>query len=181
VQSSPVARRYARALFSIAAETGAQAAVRGELEAIAAALAGSEPLRDALLRPLHPVAERRAVLQRIAQRLGIGASVQNFLEFLVDQRRIVEFDGIHAEFVRMCDEAAGRMQAELISACPLQANQVERVRAALAARTGREIDLDVRVEPELIGGGVAVVGGLVFDGSLRTQLSQLRDTLTRGQ
>jgi len=155
--------------------------VRGDLEAIAAAFAESEPLRDALLRPLHPVTERRAVLEQVAQRLGLGASVQNFLGFLIDQRRIVEFQGIHAEFLRLCDEAAGRLQAELISASPLEANQLERVRSALAARTGRDIELDVRVDPELIGGAIAVVGGLVFDGSLRTQLSQLRDTLTRGQ
>jgi len=181
VQISPVARRYARALFSLACESNAQAGVRRELEAVAAAFAASEPLRDALLRPLHPVAERRAVLSSVSQRLALGATVRNFLAYLIDQRRIVEFDAIHAEFIRLCNEAAGRLQAELISAGPLDAGEVERVRVALAARTGREIELDVRVDPELIGGAVAVVGGLVIDGSLRTQLSQLRDTLTRGQ
>ena len=54
-----------------------------------------------------------------------------------------------------------------------------RLRAALAARTGREIDLDVAVDPALLGGVVATVGDVVYDGSLRTQLSQLRASLTR--
>jgi F-type H+-transporting ATPase subunit delta len=62
----------------------------------------------------------------------------------------------------------------------LRPDQRERLRAALAARAGREVELEVRVDPSLIGGAIARVGGLVFDGSLRTQLAQLRDNLTRG-
>jgi F-type H+-transporting ATPase subunit delta len=181
VRSPTVARRYARALFAIAREADAVDRVREELAGIAGLLDAHAELRHALFRPLHPAAERRGVLRGVCARAGSGDTVRNFLAFLVDQRRIVDFDGIRAEYERLADEAAGRLRAEVVAASPLNAQQTERLRAALSARTGHEIDLDVAVDADLIGGAVAVVGGVVFDGSLRTQLSQLRDTLTRGQ
>ena len=79
------------------------------------------------------------------------------------------------------DRAAGRTRAQVVSAKPLSDDQRERLRRALAARTGQQVELDERVDSQLLGGAIASVGGLVFDGSLRTQLSQLRTSLTRGQ
>jgi F-type H+-transporting ATPase subunit delta len=181
VRNSTVARRYARALFGLAAESAAVPAMRQELAGISALLEAHPELGKALFRPLHPVVERRAVLQNVCRRIGASGTLQNFLLFLVDQRRIVDYEAIRAEFERLADEAAGRMHADVIAASPLDERQVERLRAALSASTGLDIELEVRVDPELIGGAVAAVGGVVFDGSLRTQLSQLRDTLTRGQ
>lgn len=180
MRSTAAARRYARALFSIAREEDAIDAVRAELVQLSRLLAENPDLRNALFRPLHPVKERRAVLQDLSQRLGTSRSVGNFLVFLIDQRRLVEFEAIRAEYERLADEAAGRMQARVVAASELPAAQRERLRSALARRTGRDIDLVVEVDPELIGGAIAKVGSVVFDGSLRTQLSQLRDTLTRG-
>jgi len=181
VRRPTVARRYARALFALADESGAVDRVREEMGQIAELLEAHPALRHALFRPLHPAAERRGVLRGVCARVGSGDTVRNFLAFLVDQRRIVDFEGIRAEYERLADEAAGRVRAEVVAASPLDARQTERLRAALSARTGHEVDLEVAVDADLIGGAVAVVGGVVFDGSLRTQLSQLRDTLTRGQ
>jgi F-type H+-transporting ATPase subunit delta len=179
-RSSAAARRYARALFSIARDDGAVESVRGELDAMGRLLDEAPELRRALFRPLHPVKERRAVLAGVGQRAGISASVQNFLMFLIDQRRLVDFDAIRSEFGRLADDAAGRIKAEVVSASELPEAQRERLRLAIARRTGREVDLEVAVDPGLIGGAVARIGGMVFDGSLRRQLGQLRDTLTRG-
>jgi F-type H+-transporting ATPase subunit delta len=180
VQGSAAARRYARALFSIASEQDAVESARSELARLAALLDEQADLRHAVFRPLHPVGERRAVLRKLCERLGISASVRNFLSFLVDQRRLIDFATIRREYERLADEAAGRLRAEVVSASELPPAQRERLKSALARHTGREIELDVVVDPSLIGGAVAKVGGVVFDGSLRTQLQQLRDTLTRG-
>jgi len=180
MQSSAAARRYARALFSLARDGGDVESVRGELAGIAALLEQAPELRAALFRPLHPVAERRGVLRSVAERQSLSRSVRNFLLYLVDQRRLVDFDAIRAEYERLADEAAGRQSAEVVSASPLRPDQRERLRRALAARAGREVELELRVDASLIGGAIAKVGGLVFDGSLRTQLAQLRDNLTKG-
>jgi F-type H+-transporting ATPase subunit delta len=181
MQSSAAARRYARALFSLARESGSIDATRGELEAIAG-LIGSDPaLERALLKPLHPVAQRRAALRALCERLGVGVVVRNFFSYLIDQRRLVEFAGIREEYHRLADAEAGRTRAEVVCAAPLQPDQLERLQRALSARSGREVQLDVRIDESLLGGAVASIDGVVYDGSLRTQLAQLRSVLTRGQ
>ena len=177
---SAAARRYARALFAIAQEQQAVAEVRAQLEGVEALFAEHPELAAALFRPLHPVAERRGVLRGICERAGSGESVRNFFAFLVDQRRLVDFDAICSEYRRLADEAAGRTRAEVVSASPLSNEQQRRLAEALAARTGQQVDFDESVDPELLGGAVASVGGLVFDGSLRTQLQRLRASLMEG-
>jgi F-type H+-transporting ATPase subunit delta len=174
------ARRYARALFGLANEEGRVVEIRDELKQLAAVLESNEELRNVLFRPLHPVAERRAVLGEVSDRLAAGRTVRNFLSFLVDQRRLVDFAEIRAEYERLADVAAGRTRAEVVTATPLSDEQRERLRRALSARTGQDVELDVAVDAGLLGGAIASVGALVFDGSLRTQLTQLRASLTKG-
>ena len=181
MRSSAAARRYARALFGLADETGAVAQIRGELAGIAALFESELALRNALFRPLYPVAERRAVLSSLCERLSLTATVRNFFAYAIDQRRLVDFDAIRAEFGQLADAAAGLVKARVTAAAPLDDAQRARLESALAARTGRSVELEVSVDPALIGGAVATVGNVVFDGSLRTQLHQLRDTLSRGQ
>ena len=181
MRSSAAARRYARALFSLAQEDGRIDAVRGELQALSEVLAASEPLRGAIFRPLHPGAERRAVLRDLCARLGSSDIVRRFCSFLVDQRRVVDFEGIRGCYGELADEAAGRTRARVVSATPLRDDQRERLRQALSARTGKQVEFEEAVDPSLLGGAIASVAGLVFDGSLRTQLAQLRTSLTRGQ
>ncbi len=140
---------------------------------------GSSELRQALFRPLHPAEQRRAVLEEVAERMSASENVRHFVAFLIDQRRLVDFDAIREEYGRLADAAAGRTHARVVSASPLSEAQRERLRRALAARAGEEVELQVEVEPSLLGGAIASVGTLVFDGSLKTQLQQLRSSLTR--
>ncbi len=176
---SKAARRYARALFALAREEDEVASIRGELDDMARLFNANPDLRRRLFQPLHPVRERREVLKSICEQ-GRGSQViRNFFAYLIEQRRLVAFDLIHDEFNRLADEAVGRVRAEVRSASPLRDQQRARLIDALAQRTGKEIELTVHVDPSLIGGAIATVGGLVFDGSLRTQLLQLQGTLTQ--
>jgi len=170
-------RRYARALFSLASDESRVAAVREELRRLGAALDASSELRDVVAQPLVPAAERRRVLEAVAERLEASALVKRFYAYLIDQRRLVDFDTIEAEFVRLADQAAGRAKARVRTAQPLSAEQRERLERALAARAGRTVELEVEVDPMLVGGLVAQLGDTVYDGSLKTQLSQLRSAL----
>jgi F-type H+-transporting ATPase subunit delta len=170
-------RRYARALFSLASDESRVAAVREELRRLGAALEASSELRDVVAQPLVPAAERRRVLEAVAERLEASALVKRFYAYLIDQRRLVDFDTIEAEFVRLADQAAGRAKARVRTAQPLSADQHERLERALAARAGRTVELEVEVDPTLVGGLVAQLGDTVYDGSLKTQLSQLRSAL----
>jgi F-type H+-transporting ATPase subunit delta len=180
MHSTAAARRYARALFSLAGDEGRVAAVRSELADLRRQFTENQELHHAVFRPLHPAAERRAVLGAVCTNLGSSRTVTNFLRLLVDRRRLIDFDAICDEFGRLADAAAGRVRAEVVSATPLREEQRERLRRALAVRTGKQVELSERVDPSLLGGAVASVAGVVFDGSLRTQLAQLHGSLTRG-
>ncbi|MGI9432764.1 MAG: F0F1 ATP synthase subunit delta [Myxococcota bacterium] len=171
------ARRYAKALFQLAQDAGTVDSVRAELNRFTDALEGSQDLRDVLLRPLHPAAERRAVLSGISDQAGASDLVRNFYTFLIDQRRLVDMSAIREEFEFLADELAGLMRATVRSAAPLRQEQFDKLQAALSRKVGHEVQLSVEVDPELIGGLVAQVGDLVLDGSLRTQLTQLRASL----
>jgi F-type H+-transporting ATPase subunit delta len=177
--SAGAARRYARALFALAREEERVDPVRDELAGMATLLEQAPQLRQALFQPLYPAAQRKAVLAALAERLGTGRLLRHFLQYLIDQRRMIDFLGIRAEYDRLADEAAGRVHAELVSAAPLAEAQVERLRRALARRSGRDVAIRSSVDPALLGGVVAKLGDLVFDGSLRTQLAQLRANLMR--
>jgi F-type H+-transporting ATPase subunit delta len=174
------ARRYAKALFTLAQEDGRATEVREELERLGRLLAESADLRAVLLQPLHPVAQRRAVLAAVAERLGASSLLQRFLSFLIDQRRLVDIESIEAEYRRLADAAAGITKARVRSAAPLSAAQRERLQRALQAQLGGRIELTLEVDPSLVAGAVAQVGDFVFDGSLSTQLRQLRASLARG-
>jgi len=178
--SSVAARRYARALFSLAKDAGEIPDVGEQLAFMVKLFEDSPELKAGLFRPLHPVKERSAVLREVGRELGLKPTVQSFMLYLIDQCRLVDFDGICDEYRRLSDEAAGLVRAEIVTSSPLSEEQRGRLERALATRTGRRVDLEVRVDPDLIGGAVAVVGGVLFDGSLKTQLSQLRESLQSG-
>jgi F-type H+-transporting ATPase subunit delta len=177
-RGTAAALRYAKALFALARDEGRVDPVREELDELLRAMAEVPALRDLLVRPLHPAAQRRAVLLAIAERIGLSPLVRNFCSFLIDQRRTRDLQEIRDAYVRLAEEAAGRVQGEVVSAAVLSEAQLARLRSALGRRTGCEVELTVRVDPALLGGAVARVGDLVFDGSLRTQLTRLRSSLT---
>jgi F-type H+-transporting ATPase subunit delta len=180
MKGGTAAHRYAKALFGLARDEHRHREVRAELEKLDSLFEGSRELRDALLTPRHPASERKAVLRAVAAATSVSALVQNFLSYLIDQRRLIDLPAIVRAFQAFADEAEGLLTAEVVSASPLDDRRKDRLRRALSERTGREVRLQIEVDPKLIGGAIAKVGDLVFDGSLRTQLRQLRANLTKG-
>lgn len=174
------ARRYAKALFGLAQEAGRVTEVRAEVESLGRLVGENAELRDVLIQPLYPAGERRAVLAAVAEGLRASPLLKNFLSFLVDQRRLVDWATIEAEYGRLADVAAGLTKAHVRSASPLSDAQRERLQRALERKSGGHIELELEVDPSLLGGAIAKVGDLVYDGSLRTQLRQLRANLQRG-
>ena len=180
MKGGTAAHRYAKALFGLAQDDHRHREVRTELENLGSLFDGSRDLRDALLTPLHPADERKAALRGVATGANVGPLVQNFISYLIDQRRLIDFSAIVTAYGELADEAEGLLTAEVIAASPLDDRRKDRLRRALSERTGQEVRLEIEVDPALIGGAIAKVGDLVFDGSLRTQLGQLRSNLTKG-
>ncbi len=180
MRGGTAAHRYAKALFGLAEDEHRHREVRVELDNLSSLFEGSRELREALLTPLHPASGRKAALREIAGRISVSPLVQNFISFLIDQRRLIDFHSIVEAYGEFADNAEGLLTAEVIAASPLDDRRKDRLRRALSERTGREVRLEIKVDTALIGGAIAKVGDLVFDGSLRTQLGQLRANLTKG-
>jgi F-type H+-transporting ATPase subunit delta len=177
VAGGSVARRYARALFGIGVDAGRFEELGRELGEFAAVWTDSAELRQTLENPVFKTEQKRAVLQQILPRVAPTPEVQRFVLLLLDRRRIVLLPAIARAYQAMADEHVGRVRAQVTSAEPLTQVALDRVRRSLEQRTGKKVVMETAVDPELIGGLVARVGDLVLDGSVRTQLEDLRSKL----
>jgi F-type H+-transporting ATPase subunit delta len=175
--SGSIARRYAKALFEIGVAEGNYERLGGELDDLANAYASSADLRMVLENPVIKVAEKQAILQAILPRVAPSPSVQRFARLLLDRGRIGIVRAAARAYRELADQRTGQVRASVTSAAPLGPAELERVRRALEARTGRKVLIAASVDQALIGGLVARVGDLVLDGSVRTQLEEMRRRL----
>ena len=180
IRGGAVARRYARALFGLGQEAGDPATLLSELDSLTEVILGSDDLRRVLFAPIHPRRERRGVVRALANRLGVSAPVRAFAMILVDENRTPYLPQIADAMRELVDRAAGRVEADVVSARPLDDGEEQRVREALSARVGAQVTLKTAVDPALIGGVIARVGDLLLDGSVRAQLDSLRGSLRKG-
>ena len=124
---------------------------------------------------------RRSVLEIIIGKLGLSKVVSSFLLLLFDKGRFGYVNEINEFYQKLADELKGISRASLISASELSSEAVNKIRASLAKMTGREVILDIQQDPGLIGGVVTKIGDLVLDGSIKTQLLNMRESLKRGE
>jgi len=151
-----------------------------ELAAINAVLADNPALNSIFRSPAYGVDAKREILKEIIGKLGVSATVANFLQLVLDRNRIGFLPQIVESFSSFADELSGVIRPTLSSGLPLEAGQVEGIKAALEKSTGKKVVLDVQVDPALIGGVVTKIGGTVYDGSVRTQLDRIEDILQKG-
>ena len=175
-----IARRYARAVFGLGRDAAARAQLLVELDTLALEISANPELSSVLFTPIHPRGERKAVMHEIAQRLGISKEVRAVGEILVDQNRARLLLAIRDELRALVDSEAGRIEARVASARPLEPAAQEQLRQAISRRVNADVMLVVEVDPTLIGGVVARIGDLLLDGSIRTQLENLGANLRKG-
>ena len=180
IGAGEIARRYARAIYGLVDGAQAHARLLEEVQSLSSEITGSAELTRVLLTPLHPRGERKALVHDLADRLGLSVEVRATAEILVEENRLQLLPALATALQALVDLEAGRVSARVVSARPLDAPAQEQIRAALAGRMNREIAIEFAVDPELIGGVVARIGDLLLDGSIRTQLQQLGETLKKG-
>ncbi len=176
-----IARRYAKALLLIGQQDEQTERYRIELQSVAALVAGDRRLEQAITNPLYDSAARKRVLQSLISRLALSQAVESFLVLIFEKGRMAFLGAINDFYQKLADELKGVAQATVTSAGELSADAVERIRTALSKRTGKDVVLEVKQDPSLIGGLVTQIGDLVLDGSIRTQLLNMRESLKRGE
>jgi F-type H+-transporting ATPase subunit delta len=172
------ARRYAEAAFSVAMRDDAVEAWRSELDS-AAEIVGEERIGRALANPSIPLETRLATAEDTFGKL-VGNKMLNLIGLLLRRGRIEELPRLAAEFRRLDDERQGITHATATSASALTADEVRALTQRLEQYTGGRIQLDVEVDPSLLGGLVVRVGDRLIDGSVRSRLERLRNQLVSG-
>ena len=176
-----IARRYAKALLLIGKEDGQTETYREELAEISVLIEKEKSLEQAINNPLYNAEGRKKVLVSIIEKMGLSGVMKSFLTLLFDKGRFVYLSSINDFYQKLADELKGISRASLVSATEHSSETVEKIRATLSEKTGKDIILDVEQDPGLIGGIVTRIGDLVLDGSIKTQLLNMRESLKRGE
>jgi F-type H+-transporting ATPase subunit delta len=172
------ARRYAEAAFEVALRDDTVDAWREELDA-AAAIAADDEVGRMLANPAVPLETRTAMAATIFGAV-VGQPVLNLIGLMLRRGRIYELSRVAAEFRRLDNVRQGITLATATSAAPLSQDEVRAVTARMEQLTGGRIELDVQVDPSLLGGLVVRVGDRLIDGSVRGRLERLRNQLVSG-
>jgi F-type H+-transporting ATPase subunit delta len=176
-----IARRYAKALILIGKEDGNTETYREELAGISELVEREKTLEQAINNRLYNTEGRKKVLGSIIDKVGLSRVMKSFLILLFDKGRFAYLSSINDFYQKLADEIKGVSRASLVSATELSSETIEKIRATLSEKTGKDIILDVEEDPGLIGGIVTRIGDLVLDGSIKTQLLNMRQSLKRGE
>jgi F-type H+-transporting ATPase subunit delta len=171
-------RRYARAVFEIAREQNELERWQSDLQKIVGALSDADFLA-ALESPKIRFEDKSRFL---AERLrDIGPLAMNLVRLLITRNGIGMVGAIAREYRRLVDAYHGIQQAEVVTAVPIDAKDKEKLAENLGALVGSKIVLEPRVNPEILGGIIARVGGKLLDGSTRSKLAALKRELALGK
>ena len=171
-----VARRYAAALFSQAQRTNRLDQAAGELKLVAQSVKQSPMLAAVISQPLLTQERQKAALKDVFVK-SISPQTLGFLSLLVDKRRIALLPEVIAEFQQMVRTFHNVEEATATTAVTLTEAERTALVRSLEARTGKKIELNTAVDPEVLGGVLVRIGDTVFDGTVRGKLGRLREQL----
>lgn len=167
---------YADAMLSVASAEGNVEQVSSELFSVARAVDGSDELRTSLSDQRIPASKRQQIVEDL---LGgrASATTVGLVSMVVGAGRSGDLPKIADAFVKSAAAEQSREVASVRSAVPLTEDQQQRLAAAIKSSTGKDVDVKVTVDPAVVGGVVTTIGDTVIDGSIRSRLGKLRETL----
>ena len=177
IDSSNIAKRYARAFFEIAEEEKQFEKYCDELQRFAEIVDGNKNLKEFLANPVFDQREKRDVVDAVLQRTGMTGVTANFLRLLADKRRIGILADIVACYRELMDAALNKQRVQVKTAFPLSGELSERLKKGMEERTGKQIEMLIEQDASLLAGIVVRVGDTLYDGSVKTQLNNIRNLL----
>lgn len=172
-----VAQRYAAALVDVALEQKNADSIRSGLAAFIGVYSSSDDLRIFLESPAVNRELKQEVLAKLASRMGLDTAVRNFTYLIVDHRRTHMLREVQRTFEEELNGRLGIAEVEVTSARELTAKEKQELIVVLERRTGKQIQARFGEDEALVGGAVVRIGSTIYDGSVREQLSRLRERL----
>jgi F-type H+-transporting ATPase subunit delta len=176
--SSAVFTRYARALSDVTLEKGEDDVVIRDLDLYRQIFNSVPELLDAFDSPAIPREAKENLLFALLEKYPVSTLTTNFLRVLLSHYRIRYFQEIFEHYVKTVNERRGIVSAQVTTAAVLAESELGSLRTALAGATGKTVTLDVEEDSDLVGGVVVQIGSTVYDGSIRSQLCEIRRRLT---
>ena len=172
-----MAGRYATALFDLALDANAIESVKADLDRFDGLVAASADLTRLVRSPAFSAEEQLQALSAVLDRAGIGGLAANFLKLASSNRRLFAVRDMIKAFRELVARHKGEATAEVTVAETLKDQHVDALRAALKAVTGKDVDLDVKIDPAILGGLVVKLGSRMVDSSLRTKLNAIKHAM----
>ena len=174
---SGMAGRYATALFDLAKDGNAIDAVAADLERFDTLIAESPDLSRMVRSPVFSADEQLAALSAVLERAGIGGLTAKFLKLITSNRRLFAVHDMVRAYRKLVAAHKGEATADVTVAEALKDEHLGALRAALKSVSGKDVDLNVKVDPTIIGGLVVKLGSRMVDTSLRTKLNAIRHAM----
>jgi F-type H+-transporting ATPase subunit delta len=172
-----VSGRYATALFELARDEKSVDAVLADLATFDAMLAESDDLRRLVRSPVFSAEAQSRAIVAVLGKAGIAGPAANFLKVLTANRRLFAVTDVIRAFRALVAKFKGEASADVIVAEPLSDTNLDALKAALKAVTGKDVALNVKVDPSIIGGLVVKLGSRMVDSSLRTKLNSIKHAM----
>jgi F-type H+-transporting ATPase subunit delta len=176
IREGAIARRYATALFGAAQNAGAAEAVLDDLGSLEG-LEVHDPALQRFLEAPDVLTEQKVASARLVLESRVHPLVLRLLILMLSKKRIQHLPLVYQAYRDLFEESRGMARAQVTSAVPLDEAAAKELVTRLARLTGKQVRLEMRVDPAVLGGVVAVVGGQIVDGTLRHQLAELREQL----
>jgi F-type H+-transporting ATPase subunit delta len=177
VNNTVLAKRYAKALFQVGKEENALDDFSKTLSEMAEYYAEIPEVVDGLTNPVYPQDVREKVMAHLVAAMQASTFMGNFLNLLVQKRRADVLPDIAMVFKSLVDAERNMCQGTVISASAIPDDLNDKIKATLEKITGKQVVVTNEVDPAIIGGIIAKVGDLVLDGSIKTQLKGLEESI----
>jgi F-type H+-transporting ATPase subunit delta len=174
---SGVAQRYASALFELARDETALESVEADLVAFRGLLNESADLRRLVSSPVFSAEDQERAVGAVTDEAGITGLVGNLVRLIARNRRLFVLPDIIKGFQAMLADHRGEITADVTSARALSDAQTKALKAAMKASLGKDVTIDSRVEPAILGGLIVKVGSRMVDSSIRTKLNIMKSRL----
>jgi len=174
---SSTSLKYARALAEVANESKCAREIQEGLEEFRRIFQTHKDLREVLFNPGIPLAVKQNIVEALAGKMGLKKILVNFLLVILERSRLHFLDEFAEAYQEVLDEQAGIARVGVRSSHPLGPDDLEQLRKAMSAKTGQTVKLSYEVDENLLGGVRLQVGSTVYDGTIRTQLEELRRQL----
>ena len=175
-----IARRYAKALINLAEKKNDLDNAGKNLNAITEVYKENSELRQVLSDTKVSSRVKLEILKDVLNEIKASKLVDKFSRYLLAKRRIDFLPDIERAFNLLLQEKLGRIEADVTVAYELPKETVKNLVDAISGYSGKEVEVNVTIDPSIIGGVITRIGSTVIDGSIQTHLNQIRQSIIRG-